>query len=248
MKDSCKNCNHPVEKNFCPNCGQNIQTKRINFPYLIQQLILGVFHVDKGFFYTAKELLIRPGTTLRNYLDGKRVRYFKPFGFLFLTATIYTFLAFTLNISFDIENTGAFNTDNNSTTHLNSYASWFLEHYAISNLAFLPFIALASWLVYKKEKYNYGENIILAAYISGQLNLSVIVFFPLFYWLNIPTVTMHAQLWITLVIYIYMYANVFNNYSLGIRFIKVLVFTLLNLLFISLTSFIAMLIYSLINS
>lgn len=211
--------------------------------YLIQEFILGVFHVDKGFFFTIKELFIRPGKTLRNYLEGKRIRYFKPFGYLFLSATIYTFLSLALNISFNLE---SYVTDFMATTgeathdvldNINLRTSWITNNYALMNLLFLPFIALCSWLIFRKEKYNYGENVVIAAYISGQLNVCAILFFPILHWVNNPATTVYSQLWITIIIYIYMYASVFNNYSIGVRLIKTVALFLLILLLVTLAGF-----------
>ena len=88
----CLNCNNEVYDKFCSKCGQSIQTSRVNSKEVFSELGYGLFHLNSGLFYTAKELLLRPAVTVRNYLSGKRVGYVKPFILLILCGVIYSFV------------------------------------------------------------------------------------------------------------------------------------------------------------
>jgi hypothetical protein len=50
-------------------------------------------HFDQGFLYTIKELALRPGHSIREYVEGKRVRHVKPIKFMIWAAAISFFIA-----------------------------------------------------------------------------------------------------------------------------------------------------------
>jgi hypothetical protein len=84
----CKNCEHHFKGNYCPHCGQTSATERIGAKYFLHDIPHSIFHIDKGFWYSFKSLFTHPGVTLKNYLDGKRAKHFKPFAYLFIISTI----------------------------------------------------------------------------------------------------------------------------------------------------------------
>ena len=88
----CKNCGNHFYLKFCNNCGQKSDTHRITWKELFHHLPHAIFHLDEGFFYTIKQLIIRPGHALREYLLGKRKYFFNPFLMLILVTTLCTFL------------------------------------------------------------------------------------------------------------------------------------------------------------
>jgi len=86
---NCKNCNYQVNSKFCPNCGHPTELKRISGKYIIHE-IEHVLHLEKGIFYTIKELFIRPGYNVRTYLTENRSRLVKPIIFIIITSLIYS--------------------------------------------------------------------------------------------------------------------------------------------------------------
>ncbi len=89
----CLNCKHPLELSdrFCAYCGQINTTKRLTLKDFIGEFVLSVFTYDSKFRFTIKDLLFKPGTITRNYVDGKRLKYANPFRF-FLSASIFYFI------------------------------------------------------------------------------------------------------------------------------------------------------------
>ena len=67
---TCKNCGQPVEKKYCPDCGQKVSVKRIELKHLLHDIPHAIFHVDSGFFYNLKQLFTRPGAAIKDYLDA----------------------------------------------------------------------------------------------------------------------------------------------------------------------------------
>ena len=65
--NKCKNCKLEKDNKFCPNCWNPKELKRIDKEYIISE-IGSVLNFDKGILYTIKELLIRPGITIRKFI------------------------------------------------------------------------------------------------------------------------------------------------------------------------------------
>jgi Protein of unknown function (DUF3667) len=92
MTKICMNCNYNLVGNFCSNCGQSADTHDINVKSVFHELQHSIFHIDKGILYTTKQLFVRPGHTIREYIFGKRVKHFKPVAYIIILSTIYTLL------------------------------------------------------------------------------------------------------------------------------------------------------------
>lgn len=75
----CKNCNTNFKGNFCNNCGQSCNIERINAKYLLAELSLFLLQLERGIFFTIKELFLRPGHCIREYLDWISYSDFKAF-------------------------------------------------------------------------------------------------------------------------------------------------------------------------
>ncbi len=89
----CPNCSHPLDltDRFCAYCGQLNSTKRLTLKDFFNEFVLSVFTYDSRFRHTLKDLLFKPGTITRYYVDGKRFHYANPFRF-FLSASIFYFI------------------------------------------------------------------------------------------------------------------------------------------------------------
>jgi len=67
---------------------QQAEPDKINFRYLLYDIEHGLLHIDKGISYTIKELFTRPGHSVREFIEGKRVKHFKPISFVLVLAGI----------------------------------------------------------------------------------------------------------------------------------------------------------------
>ena len=90
----CLNCNANLVKaqNFCAKCGQPASTHRFTFKNFFHEGFHAVTHADKGLFYLLKELTLRPGLVAREYIGGKRKKYFNPFTFFLLMMGLFVFV------------------------------------------------------------------------------------------------------------------------------------------------------------
>ena len=175
----CKNCGNEFEGNYCNQCGQDAATHRINFKFLWHDIQHGLFHFDKGIIHSLGQLCIRPGHTINEYMEGKRVGHFKPLSMVLVLATVYGLLKhFFLH---DVEHPVKLMINNSSVnaTTINAISEWMKDHGAIMALLVVPLYALASFLAYRKENYNYVEHLVLNAYTSSLRLFVTIILFPL---------------------------------------------------------------------
>ncbi|MBK7229813.1 MAG: DUF3667 domain-containing protein [Ignavibacteriales bacterium] len=175
---TCKNCNHHFEGKFCNNCGQSADTNRLDFKFLIKNLrknFLKYFH--GGIFYSAVQLFTRPGHTIREYLDGKRVKHFEPIGLLITFATFYGVLYHTFGINMFA---GISESNPNGTIDFKSVSNWMADHFAVVTLVLVPIYSIGSYFSFRKQKYNFYEHIYLNTFLGSQRLLVRIVVFPLF--------------------------------------------------------------------
>jgi hypothetical protein len=163
---TCKNCEQHYKGNFCSQCGQKASEAHIGLSYFLHDIPHSVFHIDKGFFYTLGVLMSNPGLALKNYLAGKRVKFFKPFAFVILMSTICTILI--KGIHFLINQ--RFQSLNNGRT-INFEAGFFEKYISVLIFLLIPVLSFITWLCFKKRKYNYWEHFLVNTFLAAYLNL-----------------------------------------------------------------------------
>lgn len=158
---TCSNCHTTIDNNFCGNCGHPVQIKRIDKDYVLHE-IWHILHFDKGIFYTIKELLIRPGQNVKEFIASNRSRLVKPVIFIIITSLIYTL---TSNF-FHIEK-GYVNFDGARQSAIGLIFAWIQHHYGYANIIMGMYIAFWAKLFFKRYDYNYFEILILLCFTMG---------------------------------------------------------------------------------
>ena len=94
----CATCGTRFEGNYCPRCGQSARIGRYSFKKAFL-LFLDVWGVgNRGMFRSLRDLLLRPGYMIRDYLRGMQMAYFPPFKMFFLLFTLSILVETGLNI------------------------------------------------------------------------------------------------------------------------------------------------------
>ena len=158
---SCTNCDSPMTGNYCATCGQPAHIKRINVHYIMHE-IQHVLHVEKGLIYTVKELLIRPGQRVREYITENRNRLVKPVIFIIITSLIYTVISHYFHLD-----VGYIEFKDTAGSGVNIINDWVQNHYGYSNILMGIFIALWTKLFFRKYGYNFFEILILLCFVMG---------------------------------------------------------------------------------
>jgi hypothetical protein len=160
----CNNCSTQITQNYCPNCGNSAQLKKIDSHYVSHEF-LHLFHIEKGFLYTAKELLVRPGDSIREFIRENRSKHMKPIGFLILSSLIYTIIAAISSTSQSYNSKVKMDFGDSFIGKINL---WVNSNYGYSNILMSMFIGLAIQLFFRKYKYNFFEIMVLLCYVMGQ--------------------------------------------------------------------------------
>lgn len=84
---TCASCGTVFKGNYCPRCGQSARIGRFSFKTAFL-LFLDVWGIgNRGMFRSIRDLMLRPGYMIRDYLRGQQSAYFPPFKMFFLTTT-----------------------------------------------------------------------------------------------------------------------------------------------------------------
>lgn len=78
-----------IQGNYCSNCRCRTIFKNVSFKETFQDIANVFFFVDATFYITFKEFFLNLGKLFREFLKGKRKRYYKPVSFFVLTTIIY---------------------------------------------------------------------------------------------------------------------------------------------------------------
>jgi len=207
----CKNCGNEVSGKFCSNCGQPANTHRLNMHFVWHDLQHGLFHFDKGVLYTARELLTRPGHTIREFLEGKRIRHFQPLSFVIVLATVYGLLYHYL--IFSRFTTPLIESTDDITGASGKIVTWITDHFAFDCLIMIINATLVSYFIFKKKGYNLVEHLVLNTYLIGLFIVVSLFLFPIVCILGNAATLQYGlvQQGVLLVLMCWCYAQFFNN-------------------------------------
>lgn len=175
MTQSCKNCSCPTDNKFCPQCGQKTSTSKFTMGTLFHDFIHGFWHVDHGLLFTAKELILRPGSMLKNYINGQRVKYLNPFTYILLLGGFNAVFLKQFHWQSLFVDLGIFS---NKTVDQEVWSSS-IKHFSFRLLASIPAYALVSSIFYYRKPYNFSEHLIGNTYLRGQASLFMLILAPL---------------------------------------------------------------------
>ena len=162
---NCLNCNREVLDNYCQNCGQKSSTHRYSLKHFVEHdFIHGIWHVDKGVLYTIKELFTRPGHSVREFIQGKRARFFS-----FVTLIVIILATSGLLTQYTHIRISDLMPKNMQQT-MNSVEQFTTKNPKLVILILIPIYSLFSFLWFRKAKLNYSEHLVLNSYkTAGEL-------------------------------------------------------------------------------
>ncbi len=168
--EKCRNCNDIITVNYCANCGRPKEVRRIDGKYLLQE-VGSVLFLEKGILFTIKELLLRPGKSIREFLIEDRYRLIKPIIFIILTSLIYTLS----NQVFRFED-GYIKYEGIPQSSTTKIFQWISSNYGYANIIMAIFIAFWLKIFFRKFSYNYFETLILLFFLMGMGMLLLALF------------------------------------------------------------------------
>ncbi len=98
VEHECANCHDLYKGAFCPRCGQSAKIGRYSLKTAFKNFIDVWGLGNRGMFRAIRDLILRPGYMIRDYLGGMQMSYFPPFKMFFLLAALSLVVANGMNI------------------------------------------------------------------------------------------------------------------------------------------------------
>lgn len=182
----CLNCEStiPATARFCPRCSQRTDTTRLSFADMTRDLMHAFVNVERGPLMFAWALLTRPGGIAREFVEGRRRRYYGPFATL---AVLVGFAALALKLSdFQV-----------LSQDVSTPATMLQQHFNLVLLAQLPLLGGTCALTFRDAGLTLPEHMVLVAYTLSVRAVALIVIVPiaLLNSTSAPTFWQNAGFW-----------------------------------------------------
>ncbi len=100
-EDQCENCGALLDGPYCSQCGQKAADRIVPIWHMINEALESLFQLDLRVLHTLPKFLFLPGRLTKEYINGRRTRYIRPFRlYLFSTFLLFAALALTTTGNF----------------------------------------------------------------------------------------------------------------------------------------------------
>jgi Protein of unknown function (DUF3667) len=169
----CTNCGRTLAGEFCAECGQRAVRERLTVRGVAQQVAHTVLNLDRGILFTALELTRRPGDAVRDYVQGRRVRYTSPVKYFVLCVALTTFASTQLGVVDELA-AGMVHGMGNGAPVTVEQASGFMSRWMTLFMALgVPFTAAVTRLLFRRAGMNYAEHLVLNLFLYAHQSLAL---------------------------------------------------------------------------
>jgi len=148
---------------------QEVIKERLNIAELTRKFIETITHAEQGIFRLIKELCVKPGVISREYIEGKRKKYFSPIKYLIIVVSISAIMVVNFE-GYGIDYEPAFSEESEIDDLIEQK---YVNHNYYKYLLFLsiPLAALVTRMVFRNSGNNYAEDLVLNTYVISQVVL-----------------------------------------------------------------------------
>ena len=191
----CLNCEAvlPEQAHFCPACSQRADTARLTIGDMLRESMHSFLNVERGPVAMLRGLLTRPGEIARDYVQGRRRRYYGPFATLVVlvgaTALIVNVAGYKMLAH---DGFGA------------APADLLQRHFNLLLLVQLPLLGAACAVVFRSDSLTLPEHMVLVAYTLSMRTIAVMPTIPLALMVNAsaaPTPLQVSGFWVLWYLY-----------------------------------------------
>lgn len=165
----CKNCGNTITDKYCSKCGQEKITGKLTVGELLSKFAETITHADHGILRLVKELSLKPALVAREYIDGRRKKYFSPVKYLVVVVSLSAILVAYLEM-----NQVPFEPKFAASSEIDDVVEQkYLNHNYYKYYLFLsiPLAAAISFFVFRGSGFSYAENLVLNTYLLSQVVL-----------------------------------------------------------------------------
>jgi len=168
---NCLNCGHPLQDDgkFCSQCGQKADTHRLSIGHFAHETFHAFTHTDKSIFHLLVGLAMKPGVVAREYIVGKRKKYFNPYTFFILLMGAYLLTAQLFGrvdeprpVPEAIQRIPDPAVREKASARFDrgqKIGHFYSKHANVLAMVAIPMIAFVFWLFYIRRPYNYAEHL-----------------------------------------------------------------------------------------
>jgi hypothetical protein len=161
----CRNCETVMAGDFCQACGQSVaRSHRLNVRQILADFFSRLINLYSSFIRTFFSMTMRPGIVCREYVDGKRIGYTNPVGYLIL-ASVVVAVATRL-----VRAVGGDQADAIEAFSEN----WGTQ---LGLLSCVP-MALLLWKLLRQMQFNLAENYVFSLYVLAQCTWFELAYMP----------------------------------------------------------------------
>ncbi|MGV3764530.1 MAG: DUF3667 domain-containing protein [Chitinophagaceae bacterium] len=191
--EQCLNCGTELRKDdrFCQKCAQKTDTHRLTLAHFFHEFFHAFTHTDKGILHLLKELALRPGLVAREYVAGKRKKYFNPFtffllimGFFVFTGTVFRKADIAIRpdeqVLLQIPSEEGKKQYIATMGRVENVRNFTNKHGNVIAMVAIPFISLITWCLFRRKGLNYAEHLTAnMLFITFSNLLFALIVFPL---------------------------------------------------------------------
>lgn len=177
MHTGCAGCDAPMSGEFCPACGQRAWRGRFTMRSLFTKLVADAFDVNRGVPYTVRQLSTRPGDAIREYVAGRTAPYTNPVKYFLIVGTVTTLAFVQAGIVGKLAGDVAGSMRYGPGLHPDaaSVVEFASKYFTVLMAASIPGSAVASWLMFRRARFNFAEHLIFNIYVGAQQSLILVV-------------------------------------------------------------------------
>lgn len=181
----CKTCDFQLDNDakYCSNCGSKIVDDRLSWKGTWEEFIGPFFNWENNFWRTFFGLFKNPKDVLEAYITGARKKYFQPFSYIILYASVavffYKFFPMEIITEYSEGFSKGFETSNPSVKapkiDMKGYMESLMSYYNFFVLLLIPLYALTSYIIFNKKGHNFFEHLVFNSYIQTNLGFVSLV-------------------------------------------------------------------------
>ena len=183
----CLNCGAPLAGPYCTHCGQRGRYDRLRLVQIFNDIREDLVCGDLSFMRTIKGMLLAPGRTCQEYIQGKRKSLVNPLKFCFWTLALLIGFTYFLGLEMDLgisdtvlEGVELESSEAEALQRSSDMMRGFiLQHVDVLIFFFHPVFALSLYLLFRRKGFNFTEVFSAVLLVNGQLNIYKIIILPL---------------------------------------------------------------------
>jgi len=172
----CKNCNSPlpIDSRYCARCGNRVVSKRLTVKTVLHQFSNQFFDIDNKILKTFIHLITKPEVVINKFIEGSRKTYANVINYLALSLTLVGFQLLILRKFYPEtmeSSTTSGGLDPEMEKRIAEMGEYFFDYFGLMTIIFIPFLALATYIIFRNRAYNYAEHIVFNMYASAQYTI-----------------------------------------------------------------------------